>query len=253
MKLITINTWQGRLQRNLDAFIKDEQADLICMQELCSAEELTNNAAAWTQFATLQTLQRSSSLEYNYFSPTNSYDLMGEEVGFGNGILSRQPMSDVKTIFTCGEYHKVTAANFVSNVRNAQIVQILVGKDLVWVVNYHAHWEPNPKGTEASLARMKKFATALQNLSGPLIVVGDFNVTATSDSLRYLKEALSIRSLTEESGIQSTMSNALTPWEVACDHILVNDQIEVKSFSVDNRLVSDHKALIMEFETNVKT
>jgi endonuclease/exonuclease/phosphatase family metal-dependent hydrolase len=36
---------------------------------------------------------------------------------------------------------------------------------------------------------------------------------------------------------------------VACDHILVNNSIKVKSFAVrEDELVSDHLPLILEFE-----
>ncbi len=247
MKLITINTWQGRLQRNLEEFVRDEQADVLCLQELCSADKVT---APWGHFATLQTLQEAGQLPHDYFSPTNSYDLMEQEVGFGNGILSRQPLTNTETIFTYGEHHRVTAASFVPNVRNAQIADIAVGSDSVRIVNYHAHWEPSEKGSAESLERIKPLAEALRHVTGPLIVAGDFNVTADSNSLRYFMETVGLRSLTEEARVASTMSNSITPWVVACDHILVNDQIEVKSFQVDDRLVSDHKALILEFEPN---
>ncbi len=245
MKLITINTWQGRLQRNLETFIKEEQPDILCMQEVCSIEGLV---APWIQGATLQTIQKASGLPHQYFSPTNSYDLMGQEVGFGNGILSRQPLTNPNTVFTYGGHHKITAETFVPNVRNAQIVDIAAQNGSVRVVNYHAHWEPNQKGSQDSLTRIKILAEVLRHVKGPLIIAGDFNVTADSDSLRYFKETVGVRSLTEELGVKSTMSNTITPWEVACDHILVNDQVEVINFSVDDRLVSDHKALVLEFE-----
>jgi endonuclease/exonuclease/phosphatase family metal-dependent hydrolase len=47
--------------------------------------------------------------------------------------------------------------------------------------------------------------------------------------------------------IKSTF-NQFNSNDVVCDYIFVNDFVKVRNFKVSNELVSDHKALILEFD-----
>jgi endonuclease/exonuclease/phosphatase family metal-dependent hydrolase len=57
-----------------------------------------------------------------------------------------------------------------------------------------------------------------------------------------------LESLTTAHEVQSTLSKLHFIENVACDHILVSPDIQVKDFRVLDPLASDHQALILEFE-----
>jgi endonuclease/exonuclease/phosphatase family metal-dependent hydrolase len=244
MKLITLNTWQGRLSRNFAPFFNQQAADIVCLQELHSSDV---PIPTFDFLQNLQVITQASGLEHVFYAPTYSYDVLGKEAAFGNGILSRYPISTRDTVFTQGEFAKVTAESLENNTRNIQIAHINTPEGMVTVVNHHGHWGTEPLGSELTLERMKKLTDVVRNIEGPLIIAGDMNVWGHSDTLRHLKDSLGLRSLTEEFGIQNTLNNLLTPHEVACDHVLVSNQVNVMNYWVDEALLSDHKALILEF------
>ena len=90
---------------------------------------------------------------------------------------------------------------------------------------------------------MKNVAALIKEVSGPLVVCGDFNVIYDSPAMRELDF---LRDLTEENHIDNTLAGLKYGGKVACDHILVNENIEVVDFQVVEKIISDHKGLIVE-------
>jgi endonuclease/exonuclease/phosphatase family metal-dependent hydrolase len=247
MKLITLNTWQGRIVKNFAPFFQAQQPDIVCLQELHSSSQPVIN---WLDtFRLLEAIQESSALEHQYFSPTFSHDVMGVEVAHGNGILSRYPFNNQQTFFTHGQYQKLaTSDDHISNTRNAQIVHVHTPSGDVTIVNTHAHWDENPNGSELSMQRLEKLSKALEHIQGPLIVVGDFNLNRSTAAIQSFKKALNLTDLTERASITNTLNNLVTPYKVACDYIFVSDSIDAKNLELSEALLSDHKALILEFD-----
>ena len=246
MRLVTLNAWQGRLSRNLTPFFKKVEADIICLQELNSSND---EVPTWDLLQSLQRIKEASGLQYNYFSPTYGYKIMGQTVEFGNGILSKFPIVNKKTIFTNGKYLSISGSNdYVPNTRNAQIVTIDTPQGGLVLVNHHAHWETDPMGSEVSMDRIKVLVDELEKVEAPLIVTGDYNLRASSKPIKYLKTKLKVRDMTEDSGTTNTLSSEVNPFVVDCDHIFINEFVSKKEFKVSSSLVSDHKALIFDFD-----
>jgi endonuclease/exonuclease/phosphatase family metal-dependent hydrolase len=247
MRLITFNTWQGRLSRNFLPFFKEQHADIVCLQELNSSTEPTGD---WLDtFRGLQAIQENSGLKNQYFSPTYSYGMMGVTVDYGNGLLSRYPLSNQQTVFTHGQHTRITKADdHVHNTRNAQTVTIASPSGDLTVVNTHAHWDKDPMGSELSVSRLEKLIESLKDVQGPLVVAGDFNLKSESEALQFFKTALGLTDLTLEYGLNNTLSNLVTPYQVACDHIFINDHITVENLQLHEELLSDHKALALDFD-----
>jgi endonuclease/exonuclease/phosphatase family metal-dependent hydrolase len=245
MKLITLNTWQGRLSRNLAPFFEKEKADIVCLQELLSSKEWI---PTWDLFQSLETIMNASKLDHSYFSTLYSYDVMGKQVRFGNGLISRYPFISKQTIFTNGDYRKIPDKEYTTNTRNAQIVEINTIKGNLTIVNHHAHWEKDPMGSELSVERITKLIKNLKSVEGPLIIAGDFNLWTKSKAIEKLKTELNVIDLTEINKIDNTLSNEVTPYKVACDHVFISKHIKVKNFKLNKSLLSDHKALILEFD-----
>ena len=88
-------------------------------------------------------------------------------------------------------------------------------------------------------------AGLIKECVGPFVMCGDLNIVHAAPAMRELDF---LRDLTEEYGIDTTLSGLKIKHNVACDHILVNDEIKVVDFRVEDRIVSDHKGLIAELE-----
>jgi endonuclease/exonuclease/phosphatase (EEP) superfamily protein YafD len=93
---------------------------------------------------------------------------------------------------------------------------------------------------------MQSVKTMLQKLPTPLIFAGDLNVKSESPVMRVFDDFL--EDLTATHNVGTTLSVLGKVTDVACDHILISDDVLVTDFRVADDLISDHKALVMEFE-----
>ena len=101
-------------------------------------------------------------------------------------------------------------------------------------------------GSDKSSLAMQVLADKIKQLTGPILFAGDLNVSYESPAMRLFDNWL--EDLTHSYNIQETLSQFGKAKNVACDHILVSPEIKVNSFTVSEELVSDHKALVLEFE-----
>lgn len=149
--------------------------------------------------------------------------------------------------FTNGHYvADLTPSTRSANARNAQIVVLQIGSRKLTIVNHHAHWEITPLGSAASVARMELLRSIITDLPGPLILAGDLNVDPDTATMHVFDGLL--EDLTATYTIASTLSVLGKVPNVACDHVLVSDAIAVRDFRVLDDLVSDHKALVLDFD-----
>jgi endonuclease/exonuclease/phosphatase (EEP) superfamily protein YafD len=85
----------------------------------------------------------------------------------------------------------------------------------------------------------------IKQLDGAVILCGDFNLAPESESIKQYDSIL--QNLSAAHSLETTRS-LLTYKKEVCDYIFVNDKIEVKDFSMDQTIISDHNALILDFE-----
>jgi len=251
MKLIQINAYEGRLDATLRKFLANEQPDLVTAQEIFNSEN--DVPVPYGMFNLGSRLRDTLNLKFAYFSPRYSVDVAGEEMIYGNLILSRWPFSRTETTPIFGEpYWHVKIGNPINNVAIIlQTVKIATPSGELALANYHGYVTKTATGylgSSESTSCMEKVAKKFNDFADlPLIFSGDFNVAAESESMRVFDGKF--RDLTAENNIAKTLSPAHW-WNgpAACDHILVNSRIEVKSFAMPEVLVSDHFPLVMEFE-----
>jgi endonuclease/exonuclease/phosphatase family metal-dependent hydrolase len=246
MKLMQLNVWNGKIQYRLLGYLREKQhPDIICMQEV---NKMDGTADAF--FATLDEIKKASGLDYEYMSPVMDYKLMNRKVVFGNAVLSRFAYEDQNTVFTYGEYTPdFDYATHDSNIRNIQHV-IVKG---VNIINHHGFFVRDSKdGNEETLRQVQKIIDYTSNLTGPIIICGDFNLSPDSRSIAMLNEKFT--NLTIQNNIPSTYSQLNwdtqdMPWsKIVSDYIFVNDRIKVNDFYAEDEILSDHKALILDFD-----
>jgi endonuclease/exonuclease/phosphatase family metal-dependent hydrolase len=249
MKIIQVNVWMGRLLPTLLGFIKEQNADIICAQEIFSSKQpnpLTDT------LQTLEYIKTTGEFSDVFFSPTSSFQAFGEEIMLGNAIFSKHLISKERTVFTSEQFHSdQTAASWVRNIRNLQLCTIKTpGDNHLTVANHHGYHEFNEHGSENTKQSIEKVAGALNTANHPLIFCADLNIVAESPYFAPLKD-LGLRNLTNESKTATTLSPAHrihTEKQVACDFVLCSKDIKINNFLASEALVSDHKALILDFD-----
>jgi len=248
MKLIQLNLWQGRLLSNALEFMQQEQPDILCLQEVTSSE-VENPGFLDTN--SLQTLLKELDLPNYFFSPRFSYQFMHSRALYGNCILSRYPISNQETRFTHGDFVEDIVLNKDNHdMSNAQLAVLDLGKHSLNIINHHGYYQPNPVGNQTTTESLQKLADWVAELSGPAILAGDLNVWPKSPALNSIN-SLGLNNLTSDYAIRSTLSEihqAPNKNEVACDYVFTSKDIKVTDFHVMEKLVSDHKALVLEFE-----
>jgi endonuclease/exonuclease/phosphatase family metal-dependent hydrolase len=214
LKLIQLNIWGGRLQHQLADFLIDEQPDFICLQEAISFNQ--EDAAV---FLTIENIQKNNNLKYTAIAPVFSFVLMKGVARFSNCIISSFPIRKSETIFTHLEHQE----NFDFNEHNSNVRNFI-----------HAVIDVNGQIGEY-----------IGQLNGPVILTGDFNLAPHSESLEVINSRLTNLSLAHH---LKTTRTSLTHKTEVCDYVFVNDDIKVNKFYASDKIVSDHKALVLEFE-----
>ena len=245
MKLLTLNLWDGRLLQQALNLLAKEKPDIVCLQEVWSSDEIVRIPA--DIFNSLDSVSSAIGLPHVFFSPTIKSSVHSTNTGFGNAILSNTPFESTETVFIHGKLQdRYSSLTHTSNTRNLQKCTINVGDKKLTIFNHHAYWDENPEGNEVSKACMQKVSDEIQKCSGPTILAGDLNVWPKSPAMRVFDGKL--RDLTADYGLNSTLSQLGKVDNVACDHILTSEAVHVSTFSASEELVSDHKALMLEFE-----
>ena len=242
MRILQLNVWTGRIRGALDTFFKQNQFDVICLQEAVwsNKDELLRHFSV-----TVDEIKELTGLKYEARSSNWGLKFGGEGgiIEQGNVILSREEIVSEKAETVYDEYKVVeTVKDLRNHCYTVQVAQLANG---VTIVNHHGYWLPTPVGDETTTSVMQKVADIVREINGPLVMCGDLNVIHAAPAMRELDF---LRDLTDEYKIDSTLAGVKFDKKVACDHILVNDGVVVRSFEVLDKLVSDHKALVAEIE-----
>ena len=242
MKILQLNIWTGRIKGALLEFFKNNDFDVICLQEAVWAGD---NERLSNFFATVEQIKEASGLKYEMKSSNWSMEIFsdGDKMEQGNVILSRYKITSEESKLV---YGKLSLANSIKDFyEHAYTLQIAKLENGLTIVNHHGYWQPNPIGNDDTIKAMKKVSESVQKIKGPVVMCGDLNVIHDSPAMRELDF---LRDLTAEYNLKNTLSGLKFVGEVACDHILVNEQIEVADFKVLDDLISDHKPLLLEIK-----
>lgn len=248
MKLIQLNIWQGRLLGQALKFLEREQPDFVCLQEVYSAPSRPDLFDVFRHFGTLEAIKAALPNYDCYFSPTYDVRVLGETVRYGNAILSKFPLRDQETFFISGE-HKTIETFQQINVRNLQRVRVEFDENRSFsLINHQGFWDANPLGNEQSVEKMRHVAGIVGETERPIIFCGDLNISPASPALRVF-DKLKLRNLTVERGVTTTLSSVHRAGVgVVCDYIFSSPEIAVRDFGVSEELISDHKAMGIEFD-----
>ena len=239
---MSLNVWQGRLERVLLKHLETIDVDFACMQE---AVEYDGQPAGLA--SSYSNVGNSLHLDSQFFSALSAMKLGNKKISFGNVIYSKFPFSETSTIFTRGEYKDdfdFDADDY--NIRAFQHTLVEVGGKKLHLLNHHGHHiNAHKLGDEETKRQVQQIIDYIKQLDGAVILCGDFNLAPESESIGQLNSLL--RNLSSDYSLKTTRSQ-LTYKDEVCDYVFVNENVEVKNFNMDETIISDHNALILEFD-----
>lgn len=254
MKIISLNTWGGRAGKEglLQFFERYKDIDVFCLQEMWSApyEHLDGHDAggvaidhANIMVYGVQEISALLSGHRDYFRPhhLDNYGLL---------MLVRKELDvvDEGEAYVFREKGFVPTGDAGNHARNVQYVTVNTPAGKRTVMNFHGLWNGQGKGdSEDRLAQSRRIIDFLKTLDHPFVLCGDFNLLPETESMKML-EASGLRNLITEYGITSTRTGFYTKPEKFADYALVSEGIEVANFKVLPDEVSDHAALMVEFD-----
>ena len=246
MKILQINGWTGRIKDGLSRFIADGGYDVVCIQEAIWGDDCNEYLELY-----VDTIDKIAGMaEFDYVFKTSHYGTKtldgSAEFEIGNVILSRIPFSSTRVEKILGEYMVVEDISDYQNIKDHcyTVQKAILGNELA-IVNYHGYWQKDPLGNKTSVECMRKVARFIEDDYHPTIMCGDLNVVSESPAMRELDF---MRDLTAENQIKTTLRNVRFVKDVACDHILITNELRCKKFDVIDAAISDHRALVAEIE-----
>jgi endonuclease/exonuclease/phosphatase family metal-dependent hydrolase len=242
MKLVTLNIWGGHVRDPLLAFARAHQEiDIFCLQEVYykAPDKLSTDE----RFVSLDIFSELLALlpdHYGYFRPTvkNVY---------GIAMLVR------KSINVISEGEMIIHDNpdypgfGPEHPRNLQWLECQIHGRIYSILNVHCLWNGRGKtDTPERVAQSQRIREFMDTVNTPKILCGDFNLRPDTESLKILDKGM--RNLVEEYGVTSTRTSYYPKPEKFADYIFTSPEITVKNFAVMPEEVSDHAALMLEFD-----
>lgn len=253
--LICLNIWNGgKLWEPLVAFLRQEQPDILAVQEVF----LNPSPDAPKQERTVESLQAEIHLPYASFAPAFLNIHAGREMEKGNAVLSKFPVTAGPTLFYDEPYGPTDDSGEVGQdyshiPRNLQHVKILLPGDdsaarQVFVFNTQGIWGTDGKDTPRRLSMGEKILTAVQGCT-PAIVCGDFNVDQKSETMRRLSESLhNVFGEERTTSFQLEYKSDPGYTTAVVDFLFTTPDIRVVASSSPQAMISDHLPLVMSFE-----
>lgn len=229
MKIISLNAWQGKVDI-VQNFIKDEKndTDIFCFQESTD----TNGEVFCAP------LLKNYQLVYAT-KVLNDFDI------FEQATFIKE---DLKVFNTTAIGQGDVAVGL------GLLTQIETPNGNINICNVHGIARPgDKKDTPARLRQSQMILDFFQDLSGPKIIMGDFNLDLNIKSVDIFKK-YGFKNLIEEFNIPTTRNHLA--WDnykdkqFFADHFFVSPEIKPTKFSVPNINISDHLPMILEFEVN---
>ncbi len=243
MKLITLNIWGAHVKQPLlDFFIRFADVDIFCLQEIY------HHAPAKTSSDDRNVHLNALEAIHQYLPEHNAYFRPVVKNCYGIAIFAKKELN----VTSEGEIIIHEAPNYSGigpeHQRNLQYLHYEKAGEHYTVMNVHGLW--NGKGKTDSPARLKQ-SQAIRHFMDSLggrhkILCGDFNLRPDTQSLQLLQPGMV--DLIQQYGIISTRTSFYPKAERYADYVFTSPDIPVTDFRVLPDEVSDHAALLLEYE-----
>ena len=264
MKLLCLNVALFEANNHfLSQFLKEQQSDILCLQEITRALE----KSVQKDYVTKDIVDDATPHLSSFFFGPNSImgnfkqknfhgkELYTFEFGglmeFGNYTKSRYKITKAQNVFVqnCFTYATDGSKWPEEDFRAVLVSDHVIDGKKLRVLNYHGVWTRNKLGNELSLQANKIINKLALQAEGEVIICGDFNLFPETPSMKVFGKKF--ESLVDTFAISTTRpaSNELNHHKRnVVDYVLVSKGVTVKNFHVPKSDVSDHLPLILDFE-----
>lgn len=240
MKILTLNTWTGRLHEPLFQFIKEKstEIDVFCFQEV------HDNPA--------DDLIESPEERPNLFEEIANIlqDFQGhftEQLeGTGIAVFVRKGLDIERT-----ESHIILSSEDLSHtimpngrVRYPRALQAIFLKNpQLTIYNFHGVLGDGKKDNPDRELQMKRLLQIMNGDTNSKVLVGDFNLNPDTQAISIIEENMT--NLVTNNSVKTTRNNHYSKVQELpfADYIFTSPKIQVKDFQVLPDEVSDHLAL----------
>lgn len=259
MKLISLNTWGGKIFEPLADFIRQhsEDTDIFCFQEIYDTSSLVKDNGIRTNLL-LEIKNILPDFSFFYFPTISGYNDKAQKVDFnlshGQAIFVKSGIKIIshEDFFIFKDDKNLPLKVDFSNLPTPlQYINFKKdGRDFS-IFNFHGTPFPGNKlDTKRRLLEARKVKEIMEDKTGAKILAGDFNLLPQTQSIKIYES--NMRNLIKEFNIQRTRSK-LSPFygnpdfQKFADYTFVSKDIKIKSFEVPKLEISDHLPMILEF------
>jgi endonuclease/exonuclease/phosphatase family metal-dependent hydrolase len=248
MKLITLNTWAGKLKEPFDNFLRERMSDtdIFCFQEVFNNYSEGSEDYLDDEGGNTNILNDISNILTDYdahFCP------VAENV-YGIAIFLKKGIEVIRTgevmLYENPSYDKEDDTN--DHDRKMQWVHIKQGKKDLLIMNVHGHWDASGKNdTPNRIVQSTAINEFIESVPyTPKILVGDLNLNLNTQSITLLEKYFI--NLVKDHGIATTRTELYEGEDRHADYVFVSSEVFVNSFKVLPDVVSDHAPLFIDFD-----
>ncbi len=245
MKIITLNTWGGKVYKELVLFFqeKSKYVDIFCLQEVF------NNAPDFIKEDDEDHLNLFSEITALLPEFTGYYSAQVEGEGLATfvrknieiekfefyTILSHDELKHIKTFDTSIPFPRIVQS---FKIKNSNLT----------IYNFHGIPKFEKKDTPERDLQTDRLLKILDKSNTSKVLVGDFNLNPDTKSIHLIGE--NMRNLITESNFKTTRTYRYDKIETLpfADYVFVSKDLEVKDFQVLQNDVSDHLPLLLELK-----
>lgn len=236
----------GELFENVTEFLKEQDADIVLMQEVYSCDDPTIDR----RYRSMQVMPGILGYKYTHFSPAyRDFDRTGGKALRGNGIFSKYSLTPKDTIFLDGEYsenYRDVPGQFGNCPRNLEYAIAQTPAGDIDLFNIQGVWDMDGDNYSEKRRRMAQVVVDQVKDVARVILAGDTNATpynqAIIDIEKHLKSAFGKDELTTTFNMRRKDNPGYAT--AAVDMILTSPSIKVVEKSCPDVDISDHLPLV---------
>ncbi len=228
LKIVFLNTWNGKIREEFSDFIKKQSidTDIFCFQEA---------------YDEMRQLAIDILPDYNELA---AYKFVIEDDDFPQATYIRKNI-EVISSGTILENQKNTGLGIFHEIK--------VGENNVFITNFHGISKPGNKlDNPERILQSESLIKFWKDKPGLKIIGGDFNLFPETKSIKMFTKNR-YRDLIKEYKVPTTRNRLA--WEMYpdnpqlfSDYVFLSPEISVNSFSVIDNKISDHLPMILEIE-----
>lgn len=265
MKIISLNLWGGRLFDDLIKFINNHQAstDIFCFQEILKNDSNLKVEKEYRANLLDELIELLPDFNYEFFAGVKNYNFAAEKVNYdlyeGKGIFVKKKLKikSYKAKVLLGKRFPNLKSDYTNSPVTMQSIEVEINYENYFINNIHGLPMPGDKlDTRKRIKQSLEVLKILNTQKGKKILMGDFNLMPSTESVRMIEESGLVNLITKYK-IKNTRGRGNpyygTPEEQGfADYTFISPDITIKSFEVPDILISDHLPMILNVSIHAK-